>query len=153
MPGEKTRFTKENAREMAARAVEARREIAANVATMLAEAGMDPDTAPETLVALARKAAKGDTAAMRLFLAQTGQLKGNQEWDGVGECPTCGLDPSGGLVIGADDMDSLDRAVGILRKLLAEGNTPWDAYKERLHAKRDGNELLDLEQAEAGGDS
>jgi hypothetical protein len=92
----------------------------ADVEGLLQEAGVDPDTAPATLRVLAQNAVKGSSADMKLFLSQTGQLTGNEKYDGKGPCPTCGQTPGEGLTVQAGQIASLDHSVETLTKLVEE---------------------------------
>ncbi len=102
---------------------EERRERTGKAMRLIAEAGVSEDEITDTLIELAKKAIKGSAADMRLFLQQTGQLtKGpEKDWDGQSNCPTCGLDPAGGLVITADDVKMIDRAIGRLEEITNDG--------------------------------
>ena len=99
---------------------EERRERTGKAMRLIAEAGVSEDEITDTLIELAKKAIKGSAADMRLFLQQTGQLtKGpEKDWDGQSNCPTCGLDPAGGLVITADDVKAVIRAVERLDEIV-----------------------------------
>ena len=99
------------------------------VEKLLEEAGYEPGEAPETIRQLALSAVRGAASDMRLWLQQTGQLtKGpEKDWDGQGNCPTCGLDPAGGLVISADDVGSMERAIDKLEEIAGYGVSLPDA--------------------------
>ena len=110
-------FTSETAREAAKKSNESKRLRKTEVDALLIEAGFDPPgDAPETLRQLALKAVKGSSADMRLFLQQSGQLvkAPGADWDGSGACPTCGLDPAGGLVLQTEDMEAISRCIELL---------------------------------------
>ena len=117
----------EYAKAMSKKGVEARVSRKGEVEKLLLEAGYeDTSKAPETIRQLALSAVKGTAADMRLYLQQTGQLtKGPAtDWDGLGNCPTCGLDPAGGLVLEAEDMAGLSRAVERLQEIVGVTELP-----------------------------
>jgi len=130
-------FTKENAAEMARRSHASRKQRALDAAALLMEAGFpDPDDAPPALQKLAEKAAGSSANAsdMRLFLQQAGLMKkGVGEWDGEGPCPTCGLDPTEGLMIGGEDLDEMERNLDRFEELLRRS----EQLQVRLSATRD----------------
>lgn len=108
-----TRFTSETAKKAAKKSAESRKTKKTQIDALLAEAGIENPT--ETERALAHNAVHGSSADMRLFLQQTNQLiHQEKEWDGEGECPTCGLDPSGGLVLDGETIASIDKAIALL---------------------------------------
>ena len=110
-------FTPETAAAAARKGAEKRRDQSGKVDSLLADVGKDPETATELERLLAQSAVDGNQSDRRLFLQQMGVLQKAQadEWDGEGFCPTCGLDPAGGLVIQAEDIIKLERAKEILR--------------------------------------
>ena len=94
---------------------------------LIADAGITEPT--ETQRELAKMAA-GNSASMRLWLQQTGQLMkvANEDYDGTGACPTCGKDEFGGLTISAETMEGLERSIKILEE-----------YKIKIPGEEDAN--------------
>lgn len=127
-----TPFTSENAAEMARRSHAARKQKKLDAAALLAEAGyFVPEDAPPALQKLAESAAGGNASDMRLWLQQSGLMKKQEEnYTGDGPCPTCGLDPTEGLMLMGEDLEELKKNLALLEELIAE-------TEERQAALRD----------------
>lgn len=134
------RFTKgnpnawdsESAAEAAKKATKARMTKKHQAQALLDETGLEDDEITQTLRILAERAVDGNQSDMRLFLQQTQQLKNSKhkdDWDGSGPCPTCGLDPTEGLVITGKDLQELQQNMDLLDELLTRS--------EEFNADRD----------------
>lgn len=130
----------ERARAMGRKSAEARKQKKADMYALLTEAGYpDPDDAPPALLKLAEKAASSNANAsdMRLFLQQANLLKkGEHEWDGDGPCPTCGLDPTEGLMLSGQDLDELEKNLERMKRLVEE----TERVQEELRRQREPGE-------------
>lgn len=118
-------WTSEQAREAARRSHlpgvrKSKDDIEDEVNALLQEAGVEPKDAPATLRVLAKNAIKGSSADMRLFLQQTGQLQGNDKYDGKGPCPTCGQTPGEGLTIAHAQLDSMSHTLKLLTDMVEQ---------------------------------